>query len=75
MASAASPSRDVPSEDELDAILNDIDAEELFDTSNIKPNLPTPQNNRNTGDADLGIDEEIKVVKARKPIPKLDENR
>lgn len=74
MASAAGPSRDAPSEDELDAILNGIDDEELFDTSNIQPQIPT-QDNRKTGGADLGLDEEIKVVKKRKPAPKLDEER
>jgi hypothetical protein len=74
MVSASSPSRDVPSGDELDAILNGIDDEDLFDTSNIQPQIPT-QATRKTGDVDIGIDEEVKVAKARKPVPKLDEDR
>jgi replication fork protection complex subunit Csm3/Swi3 len=75
MTSTGSPRHDVPSGDELDDILNGIDNEELFDMSNIQPQLPPQQARGTKADADIGIDEEIKVVKKRKPVPKLDEER
>ena len=73
-------SADAPA-DELDDILNyDVD-DDVFrdvDTNMDVPaqgksasNQPAPRDNG----AGLGIDEEIKVVKTRKPIPKLDEAR
>ncbi|KAF2204815.1 Swi3-domain-containing protein [Delitschia confertaspora ATCC 74209] len=73
---AANPvSRDIPSGDELDDILNGIiDGEDVFDTSNIRASIQESDKQRQTGNAetDLGIDEEIKIVKKRQPIPKLD---
>ncbi|KAF2280160.1 Swi3-domain-containing protein [Westerdykella ornata] len=76
MAPANQTIRDVPSEDDLDAILNDTPDHDIFDTSNIKPQIQPPQESRpQPASADLGIDEEIKVVKKRRPIPKLDEER
>jgi hypothetical protein len=77
MASAKSAIRDIPSDDELDDILNGIvDGEDVFDTSNIQPRQEQDkQQNPDTATAGLGIDEEIKIIKKRQPIPKLDENR
>ncbi|KAF2687447.1 hypothetical protein K458DRAFT_415704 [Lentithecium fluviatile CBS 122367] len=77
MAPADPPTRDIPSDDELDAILNGtLDGQDIFDTSNFQTPTQAPQPQKPAGDdAGLGIDEEIKIVKKRQPIPKLDENR
>lgn len=77
MALVDPPTRDVPSDDELDAILNGtLDGQNIFDTSNVQAEEPTSKAQRSVGnEGGLGIDEEIKVVKKRQPIPKLDENR
>lgn len=69
-----SPTRSVTDADEL---LNGTrDGNDIFDTSNI---VAQSQNSRlqNAGEegARLDIDEEIKIVKKRQPIPKLDDNR
>ncbi|KAF2738147.1 replication fork protection component Swi3, partial [Polyplosphaeria fusca] len=64
--------------DDLDDLLNSIvDGQDVFDTSEKQ----TPQNAQTTqrkaqqpSDSALGL-EEVKIVKARQPIPKLDENR
>jgi replication fork protection complex subunit Csm3/Swi3 len=76
MASATPAAYDIPSGDELDDILNGIiDGEDVFDTSNIRPQSGAQENTTSAANASLGIDEEIKVVKKRQPIPKLDEDR
>lgn len=62
----------IPSDDELDDILNGIvDGQDAFDTSE----KPQADKGKKAGGKDdtLGLDEEIKVVKKRQPIPKLDE--
>ncbi|KAJ4305046.1 chromosome segregation in meiosis- protein [Kalmusia sp. IMI 367209] len=68
---------DIPSDDELDAILNGtLNGQDIFDTSNIQAQVQPSRPQKPAGDdAGLGIDEEIKVVKKRQPIPKLDEIR
>jgi replication fork protection complex subunit Csm3/Swi3 len=62
------------SDDELDAILN-----ELADNGNTgtAQTQPEPQKSRasNNADAGLGIDEEIIITKKRIPAPKLDDQR
>ena len=67
--------------DELDEILNyDVD-DDVFRDVDTNMNVPAGgksaanQAARKDNGAGLGIDEEIKVVKTRKPIPKLDEDR
>jgi replication fork protection complex subunit Csm3/Swi3 len=76
MASADSPTNDIPPEDELDAILNGtLDGQDIFDTTNIQAQVQTSNSRKPTADSGLGIDEEIKIVKKRQPIPKLDEDR
>ncbi|ORY02929.1 replication fork protection component Swi3-domain-containing protein [Clohesyomyces aquaticus] len=74
---AANPPSNAPTEDELDDLLNGIeDGQDLFDTSNIRPRQEAEIGQKPaTTDAGLGIDEEIKIVKKRQPVPKLDENR
>ena len=77
MAPADPPTRDIPSDDELDAILNGtLGGQDIFDTTNVQAQERTskPQK-QGANDAGLGIDEEIKVVKKRQPIPKLNEDR
>jgi replication fork protection complex subunit Csm3/Swi3 len=79
MAPAAPTTHSAPSDDELDYILNEvIDGRDTFDTSNIQPQTETQDSRRPAGtntDANLGIDEEIKIEKKRQPIPKLDVER
>ncbi|KAH7139271.1 chromosome segregation in meiosis protein 3 [Dendryphion nanum] len=63
----------IPSDDELDDILNGIiDGKDVFDTSE----QPQTSSEKPVGVKDdaLGLDEEIKIVKKRQPIPKLDDN-
>ena len=67
--------------DELHEILNyDVD-DDVFRDVDTNMNVPTKgasasnQPARKDNGAGLGIDEEIKVVQTRKPIPKLDEHR
>lgn len=73
MALADATSRNhVPSDDELDDILNGIvDGQDVFDTTD----KSQVEKSKKSGAKDdtLGLDEEIKVVKKRQPIPKLDE--
>ena len=64
--------------DELDDLFNyDVDDDVFADYQH---NMDAPLTDNKTSSAapkvaDLGIDEEIQVVKKRKPIAKLDENR
>jgi replication fork protection complex subunit Csm3/Swi3 len=77
-AAAASPStNDIPDDDELEAILNGtLNGQDIFDVSNIEPQTSPSRLLKQSGDnSGLGIDEEIKVVKKRQPIPKLDDER
>lgn len=65
--------------DDLDDLYNyDIDNTDDvfrdFEANMDGPIQPKPSNAPKTG-ADLGIDSEVQVVKKRKPIAKLDENR
>lgn len=75
---AAGPSTNgIPDDDELDAILNGtFNGQDIFDVSNLEPETqPSRPSKPAADDSGLGIDEEIKVVKKRVPIPKLDDNR
>ncbi|KAL5388418.1 hypothetical protein DPSP01_002992 [Paraphaeosphaeria sporulosa] len=77
-AAAAIPStNDIPDDDELDAILNGtLNGQDIFNISNPEPQTqPSRPSKPTADDSGLGIDEEIKVVKKREPIPKLDDNR
>jgi len=64
--------------DDLDDLFNyDVEDDVFVD---YQPNMDAPPAAAKTSSAapkvaDLGIDEEIQVVKKRKPIAKLDENR
>lgn len=65
--------------DDIDDLYNyDIDNTDdvfrEFETNMEAPVQPKPGNAPKTG-ADLGIDSEVQVVKKRKPVAKLDENR
>ncbi|KAJ4349709.1 chromosome segregation in meiosis- protein [Didymosphaeria variabile] len=77
MAAASPPNNDIPDDDELDAILNGtLNGQDIFDVSNTElQTLPLARQRPAEEDSGLGIDEEIKVVKKRQPIPKLDDNR
>jgi replication fork protection complex subunit Csm3/Swi3 len=68
--------RNIPSDDELDAILDG-----LVQGRDLTPSHDTPSQSKaaakgsgNAGDG-LGIDEEIIITKKRIPIPKLDDHR
>ena len=65
-----------PAVDELDDLFNyDVPTDEAFrDFQPTMDNVPTLARSP-AKIADLGIDEEIQVVKKRKPIAKLDESR
>lgn len=65
--------------DDLDDLF-DYDIGDVF--RDVDTNMDAPARGKTTANADgkengdaLGIDEEIKVVKKRAPVPKLDENR
>ncbi|KAF2473141.1 Swi3-domain-containing protein [Lindgomyces ingoldianus] len=77
MMALTTPPPNVPTADELDDILNGIiNGEDAFDTSNIQPRQEVESRPKAAAtDSGLGIDEEIKIVKKRQPIPKLDDNR
>ncbi|KAF2653255.1 Swi3-domain-containing protein [Lophiostoma macrostomum CBS 122681] len=76
MASVTHARPAVPADDELDDILNGIvDGENVFDASQIRPQTQPQAQQKKSSDTNLGIDEEIKIVKQRRPIPKLDDNR
>jgi len=78
MAPIDPAAQDVPSHDELDDILNGThNGEDIFDTSNIQPQVqhPQPPKLSTEASAELGIDEEIKVERKRQPVPKLDLER
>lgn len=59
-----------------DELLNGtLNGEDIFDITNtVAQTQPLQPQNATENDA-VGIDEEIKVVKKRTPIPKLDDNR
>jgi replication fork protection complex subunit Csm3/Swi3 len=64
--------------DELDDLFNyDIDVDEAFRDLEEKANSNSNigQDGKNKSGTDLGIDEEVQVKAARKPIPKLDDQR
>ena len=75
MASIIPARSDIPADDELDDILNGIvDGKDVFDTSDIQARAQPPAHQKSANDSNLGL-EEIKIVKQRRPIPKLDDNR
>ena len=64
----------------MDDSLFDYDIGDVFRDVDINMDVPTMQKSAakaegNENGAGLGIDEEIRVVKKRVPVPKLDENR
>jgi len=75
---AATTTSAAPPPDDVDDLFNyDVDDDVFAD---FQPNMDVPPiaaKNPSAAPkvADLGIDEEIQVVKKRKPIAKLDENR
>jgi replication fork protection complex subunit Csm3/Swi3 len=77
MAPISPPAHNDFPEDELDQILHDIiDDPDLNDQT--KTQLAANSHNQQSSEktkADLGIDEEVTIVKKRLPIPKLDDNR
>ena len=82
MAAVDIGAKDVPPVpvDDLDNLFNYEVENDLFqdvDTNmDIAPRRPTnPRKGREPLDAGLGLDEEIKVIKKRAPVAKLDEGR
>ena len=76
MAPISPQSRNIPSDDELDDILNGIVEGRDVPPTNDSPTQTDRLNNK-TSDVTgaLGIDEEIVITKKRVPIPKLDDQR
>ena len=69
----------VPAADELDDLF-DYDVGDVFRNVDTNIDVSTPQKSVTKIEgrenlAGLGIDQEIKVIKKRAPVPKLDENR
>ena len=62
-----------PDNDEL--LNGTVNGEDIFDVTNILAPTQPSRPQITTGDDAVGIDEEIKVVKKRTPVPKLDDNR
>jgi replication fork protection complex subunit Csm3/Swi3 len=58
-------------ESNIDDIFREIDTSEKI---NIRDSGTLARDSKGAG-ADLGIDEEVKITKKRKPIAKLDDNR
>lgn len=76
MAPIESSAHDIPSDDDLAAILNGtVDGQDIFDTSNIQAQIQPPKNQNPPDDDVLGLKEIDVAKKKRQPIPKLDENR
>lgn len=76
MASKNPQSRPLPTDDELDDILNGIvEGRDVPSDSGDATQSRSNTKASGTGGDGLGIDEEIIVTKKRIPIPKLDENR
>ena len=77
-ATTANRAAAAPADDIFDY---NADLDDIFRDVDTNMNVPArsasnaPQSTPRGGGAGLGIDEEIKVAKARKPIPKLDEDR
>lgn len=77
----AAKARSPPPMDELDRLFNyDQGMDDVFkDAEEQVGDAETTQSSKNAlaapNGGNLGIDEEITIVKKRQPIPKLDENR
>jgi replication fork protection complex subunit Csm3/Swi3 len=69
--------QNAPDEDELDAILDDIINGDYGNDANMTSAPPITSSKRklDSGNDVLGIEEEIQIVKERRKIPKLDEER
>ena len=61
--------------DDVDDSLFDYDVGDVFRDVDTNMDVPAVRAERKEDGAGLGIDEEIKVIKKRAAIPKLDENR
>ena len=81
MASVTAQQHTAPPADELDEIFNyDVDVDDVF--RDVDTNMRTTTRNNdenqagdNTNSDTLGIAEQVKPIKKRAPIPKLDEDR
>ena len=62
--------------DDLDDLFNyDVNPEDVFRPFDTSLDVPSAPQKDEPHKADLGIDEEIKPIRKRKPAPKLDEDR
>jgi replication fork protection complex subunit Csm3/Swi3 len=76
MAAKSANARPLPTDDELDAILNGIEEDrDIPSTSDNQARSNVASKSSGTAGDGLGIDEEIVITKKRIPIPKLDDNR
>jgi replication fork protection complex subunit Csm3/Swi3 len=76
MAPVSPHARNIPTDDELDDILNGIvEGRDIATTNDTHTQSDYATKGSGTGGDGLGIDEEIIITKKRIPIPKLDDNR
>jgi replication fork protection complex subunit Csm3/Swi3 len=76
MAATSAKAPQLPTDDELDAILNGIEEDrDIPSTSDNQARSNFASKGSGTAGDGLGIDEEIIITKKRIPIPKLDDNR
>jgi replication fork protection complex subunit Csm3/Swi3 len=76
MAPTRPDARNIPSDDELDDILNGIiEGRDVSSTNDEQTQANFASKKFGTAGDGLGIDEEIIITKKRIPIPKLDDNR
>lgn len=69
-----------PTHDTVNALFNETDDEDPFRDFNFDADERTSRKRKADSDSDkengdLGVDEQIKIAKKRKPTAKLDENR
>ncbi|KAL8939497.1 MAG: hypothetical protein Q9216_003325 [Gyalolechia sp. 2 TL-2023] len=74
------PKTPTPRADEIDDILDyAVNMQDVFRDVDVRMDIPNDQQDASSrvknDSLGLGIDKEIKVVKTRQPVPKLDENR
>ena len=81
-ASLVSRPAAAPAHDDLDDLFDyNVNTDDVFRDVDTNMNVPAragsvaPRPAQPDSGAGLGIDEEIQVVKTRKPVPKLDEDR
>lgn len=75
----ASKTVNPPADDSDDLFDYNVDMQDIFRDANVSMDVPNREQPAHAKPRDkdlgLGLDEEIKVVKKRQPVPKLDDTR